>query len=259
MSVNTPCSSGRKTTKDVEASSVASETSTLFGNDLTRQAEIEGRPVPYIVTRCIEEVEANGMDYEGIYRKSGGASSLRAIIDAFESGGEVNFDHLGGSNDICAVTSALKQYFRNLPDPLLPFQSYERFLQATVGSDPNLKIAKFRAILDNMPKVNHECLHLLINHLARYFLTLNSVNHRVAEKSDINLMHASNLAVVFSPTIMRDATGTRQITDMTATNSCVKFLIENAHALFPQSKKSVSSSDRSDGVTGVPRIIDNRI
>jgi acid phosphatase family membrane protein YuiD len=78
------------------------------------------------------------------------------------------------------------------------------------------------------------------------------------EKSDENLMHANNLAVVFSPTIMRDATGTRQIADMQPTNACVKFLIENAYDLFPQSKKSISG-DRSEGVTGVPRIIDNRI
>jgi len=74
----------------------------------------------------------------------------------------------------------------------------------------------------------------------------------------VNLMHANNLAVVFSPTIMRDITGARQIADMQATNACVKFLIENATILFPISKKSLSS-DRSEGVSGVPRIIDNRI
>ena len=168
MSVNVPCTNSRKGVRDPDSSSIVSETATLFGNDLVRQAELEGRHVPYIVTRCIEEVEANGMDYEGIYRKSGGASSLRAIIDAFEAGGEVNFDHLTGSGDICAVTSALKQYLRSLPDPLLPFSIYDRCLQAAVGSDNNLKIAKFRKVLDAMPKANYDCLELLMLHLARY-------------------------------------------------------------------------------------------
>ena len=169
MSVAVPCTKSRtRSIRDADSSSVASETSNLFGNNLARQAEIEGRPIPYIITRCIEEVELNGMDYEGIYRKSGGASSLRAIIDAFEAGGEVNFDQLGGSGDICAVTSALKQYLRNLPDPLVPFQVYDRFLQATAGTDYNLKIAKFRGVLDSMPKVNYDCLRLLMLHLARY-------------------------------------------------------------------------------------------
>jgi hypothetical protein len=158
--------------RDTDASSIASETATLFGNDLSRQAEIEEKPIPYIITRCIEEVEANGMEYEGIYRKSGGASSLRAIIDAFEAGGEVNFDHLGGSGDICAVTSALKQYLRTLPDPLLPFSAYDRFLQATVGNDQTLKIHKFRGVLESIPKVNYDTLHALMLHLARYSLQI---------------------------------------------------------------------------------------
>jgi Rho-type GTPase-activating protein 1/2 len=168
MSVPVSCTSSRnKAIRDPDASSVASETATLFGNDLSRQAELEGRPAPYIITRCIEEVETNGMDYEGIYRKSGGASSLRAIIDAFEAGGEVNFDHLGGSGDICAVTSALKQYLRTLPDPLLPFSAYDRFLQATTGTDHALKVHKFRAVLESLPKVNYDVLSLLMLHLAR--------------------------------------------------------------------------------------------
>jgi RhoGAP domain len=71
------------------------------------------------------------------------------------------------------------------------------------------------------------------------------VDGRVVERSDINLMHANNLAVVFSPTVMRDMTGARQITDMQATNMCVKFLIENANALFNINKISLSI-DRSD-------------
>lgn len=78
----------------------------------------------------------------------------------------------------------------------------------------------------------------------------------MVESSDVNLMHANNLAVVFSPTIMRDMTGTRQISDMQATNICVKFLIEHAKELFLPRKLS----DRSgDSVGGQPRIIDRRI
>ena len=172
MSVTVPCAKSRKPKGDGDSSSIASEMSTLFGNDLSRQAEIEGRPIPYIITRCIEEVETHGLDYEGIYRKSGGASSLRAIIDAFEAGGEVNFNNLVGSGDICAVTSALKQYLRNLPDPLVPFSVYDRFLQATTGNDTALRITKFKGVLDSMPKVNYDCLRALMLHLARFYLLL---------------------------------------------------------------------------------------
>jgi len=171
MSVVQPCSKGRKPLRDTDSASIASETASLFGNDLARQAEIEGRPVPYIITRCIEEVETHGIEYEGIYRKSGGASSLRAIVDAFEAGGEVNFDHLVGSGDICAVTSALKQYLRNLPDPLIPYGVYDRFLQAASVNDTSLKTVKFKNALLALPKVNHDCLRLLMLHLSRYLFS----------------------------------------------------------------------------------------
>jgi hypothetical protein len=171
MSVTMMCTGTRKPLRDADSSSIASsEPTSLFGSDLGRQTDIEGRPVPYIITRCIEEVEKNGMDYEGIYRKSGGASSLRAIIDAFEAGGEVNFEHLSGSGDICAVTSALKQYLRTLPDPLIPFGMYDRFIQAAIGTDDNLKMAKFRGVFDHMPRTNYDCLSYLMLHLDRYTL-----------------------------------------------------------------------------------------
>jgi hypothetical protein len=87
-------------------------------------------------------------------------------------------------------------------------------------------------------------------------------NIRVVEKSDVNLMHANNLAVVFSPTVMRDLTGARQISDMQATNLCVKFLIDNATVLFSPAKRSVSLDRNGHGAQdsiSTLRIIDNRI
>jgi Rho-type GTPase-activating protein 1/2 len=166
MSVTVPCTKPRKPFRDIDSSSVVSEGTPLFGGDLSKQAECEGRAIPYIITRCVEEVETQGMDYEGIYRKSGGASSLRSIIDAFEAGGDVNFESLAGSGDICAVTSVLKQYLRSLPDPLIPFSSYTRFLQATMSDAPSM-LSKFREALASLPKVNYDCLQFLMLHLSR--------------------------------------------------------------------------------------------
>lgn len=75
----------------------------------------------------------------------------------------------------------------------------------------------------------------------------------------MNLMHAKNLAVVFSPTIMRDVTEARQIADMEVTNACVKFLIENAYTLFNPPRNSLSSIDRSSETKGLLARPSNRI
>ena len=100
----------------------------LFGSELEARAHYEGKSIPYVVSRCIQEVEARGMDFEGIYRKSGGASSMRQIQEAFERGEELD---IGDSVDICGVTSVLKQYFRRLPTPIITPVIYDEFLKTT--------------------------------------------------------------------------------------------------------------------------------
>lgn len=45
-------------------------------------------------------------------------------------------------------------------------------------------------------------------------------------------MTPKNLAVVFAPTIMRDTSLEREMTDMHAKNSAVQYVIENSHEIF---------------------------
>lgn len=91
--------------------------------------------VPVIVTKCIEAVEAVGMEYEGIYRKSGGSSQSKQITQLFERGDYDSFDlaDIEAFNDISSVTSVLKTYFRSLPNPLLTHELHESFVAAASG------------------------------------------------------------------------------------------------------------------------------
>lgn len=47
-------------------------------------------------------------------------------------------------------------------------------------------------------------------------------------------MSPKNLAVVFAPTIMRDKTIEREMTDMHAKNTAVQFIIENSAIIFSE-------------------------
>ena len=78
------------------------------------------------------------MDYEGIYRKNGGSSQSKLITQLFERGDYDAFDLRDSDafNDICSVTSVLKNYFRALPDPLLTYALHEAFVSAACESDP---------------------------------------------------------------------------------------------------------------------------
>ncbi|KAF3768016.1 hypothetical protein M406DRAFT_275774 [Cryphonectria parasitica EP155] len=192
---------------------------TLFGSELVERAEHERRQIPSVVTRCIEEVELRGMDSEGIYRKSGGNSQVKMIQEGFEK--MEDFDISDPSIDIASVTSVLKQYFRKLPTPLLTFDVYDRILESNGCVDADERCSHLRKTVNMLPQKHRDCLEFLMFHLAR-----------VAQREPENLMSPKNLAVVFAPSIMRDHSLEREMTDMHAKNLAVQFMIEQSNEIF---------------------------
>ncbi|KAH8553365.1 hypothetical protein BGW37DRAFT_422657 [Umbelopsis sp. PMI_123] len=193
----------------------------LFGNDLTKQVEAESRTIPLLVERCIAAVELRGMDYEGIYRKSGGAAQMRSIQLSFEQGLDPDLTDDDEYNDICAVTSILKQYLRELPNPLMTYELYPQFLESISMAPGEEKTQKFSSLFSQLPTANYDTLKALFIHL-----------NNVREQSDENLMTAKNLAVVFGPTLLRDQDSSRDLLDMNAKNATVEYIISNSAALF---------------------------
>ena len=145
----------------------------LFGSDLRERCEYEKRVLPAVVTRCVEEVELRGMDMEGIYRKSGGSGQVKTIQQGFDRDG--SYDISDPDLDIHAVTSALKQYFRKLPNPLITYEAYDGILHAGQVSDKEKQVAAMKAALDALPQSHHDVLEYLIHHLGRV-VKMESVN-----------------------------------------------------------------------------------
>ena len=161
------------------------------------------------------------MDVEGIYRKAGGASQVQVIKDGFESPSQQNIDISDPDLDIHAVSSALKQYFRRLPNPLITYEVYDKLLETTSIASHDAKVsAQARALMD-LPKVHREVLEFLVVHLKKV----------VGHERD-NLMTGMNVAVVFAPTIMRPESLAREMTDTQLKNEAVQFLVENCQAVF---------------------------
>ena len=107
------------------------------------------------------------LDYEGIYRKSGGSGQIKAITQLFERGDYNAFDLRDQDqfNDICSITSVLKTYFRSLPVPLLTYDLHEDFINAAAIKDTD---AKYEALLDTVNKLPNEhyyTLRMLMLHL----------------------------------------------------------------------------------------------
>jgi hypothetical protein len=128
------------------------------------------------------------LDYEGIYRKTGGSGLSKTITQLFERGDYDSFDLRDSDrfNDICSVTSVLKTYFRSLPDPLFTYTLHDEFVRASHIRDPAAKSSALSELVFRLPPEHLHTAKLLMMHL-----------HRVSQQSEVNLMTARNLGVVF--------------------------------------------------------------
>lgn len=200
----------------------------MFGRDLVEQVKSDSkwgeRRVPVIVEKCIDAVEALALDYEGIYRKTGGSGQTKMITQLFERGDYGAFDLRDDDrfNDICSVTSVLKTYFRQLPVPLLTYDLHGEFISAVSLKDPGLKTQYLQELVKRLPSEHYHTLRLLVLHL-----------HRVLEHSDKNLMNARNLGVVFGPTLMRSSDPGSEFSDMAGKAMMIEWLVDNAPCIFP--------------------------
>lgn len=147
----------------------------LFNTDLTVRCDMEKSHIPSIVSRCIQEIELRGMDIEGIYRKSGGSGQVNQIRMGFEQTND--YDLSDPDLDVHSITSALKQYFRRLPTPLITFEVYDSLLAAAQVQDETRKIQLLKEALNGLPEAHQNCLTFLVFHLGR-----------VMDKASVNLV-----------------------------------------------------------------------
>ncbi|KAJ3131022.1 Rho GTPase-activating protein 15, partial [Physocladia obscura] len=163
-----------------------------FGGVLDAQLEFENRKIPLVVEQCIGAVEArDGIDVQGIYRLSGNSATVTKLKNAFNNGEAVD---LIAEIDINVVTGLLKSYFRELQNPLIPYEFYDQFIASSKVPDYNERLIELKTLIQSLPQNNYTVLSYLIQHL-----------RKIAEKSDVNKMEESNLAIVFAPTLIRTA------------------------------------------------------
>jgi len=165
----------------------------VFGVSLDDLFQRDGSAVPTIVYQCVQAVDLYGLDFEGIYRTSGSAHHIMELRQQFDhDSNSVDFRNASAfHNDIASVTTLLKHFLRDLPDPLLTAAQYPAFIQAARLEDDIVRRDSIHALVNALPDPNYATLRVLALHL-----------HRVAQHSARNKMTNSNLAIVFAPTLM---------------------------------------------------------
>ncbi|KAF9357072.1 hypothetical protein BGX26_004281 [Mortierella sp. AD094] len=203
----------------------------MFGTDLLEQLELEQRIVPLVVEKCIEAVDERGLDVEGIYRRSGMAAEAKQLVQAYDIGLQPDLMDSTIYQDICSITSVLKQYLRSLPEPLVPYDMYADFMEAIGLPENETKAQIFRGLMERMPLAHYRTMKFLLEHL-----------NRVTSCDDVNLMNAKNLSVVFGPTLMRNPDPSKEIMDMTFKNMTIEYFINHTSELFIRPEQSLANS-----------------
>lgn len=177
------------------------------------------------VNRCIEVLENRGLEEQGLYRVVGVTSKVNKLLamglDRRKS------DRLANLEDPMewetkTITSALKNYLRNLPEPLMTFRYHNGFIAAAKLELRQIRVNDVHTLIHRLPKQNFEVLDILVKHLTK-----------VAGKRDKNLMTIGNLGVCFGPTLLRPEEETvASIMDLKFYNVVVEILIENYETIF---------------------------
>lgn len=211
---------------------VTSPTSTkVFGVSVGIVCEREGEPLPYVVSTLLKEIEARGLDEVGLYRIPGSLASVNSLKSAFDSGCDVN---MGDDRwfDINTVTGCFKLYLRELPEPLLTSELIGEFIVCGNMGNTRDGVLLLRRCIHRLPTFNYNLLKRLIDHLVL-----------VAQHGKANLMHAVNLAIVFSMSFLPPQSSVSSVSsDLGAMQTMLKTMILSRDDLFTEVQQ-----DDSDG------------
>ncbi|XP_053151083.1 rho GTPase-activating protein 9 isoform X2 [Hemicordylus capensis] len=180
-----------------------------------------------------------GLDVDGIYRVSGNLAiiqKLRFVVDrerAVTSDGRYVFPEQRCQeekvrlsdpqwDDVHVLTGALKLFFRELPEPLVPYSHFDEFIASAKLSDPKEKVSKLAGLIESLPQPNRDTLCYLLEHL-----------RKVMEHSDANRMTTQNIGIVFGPTLLRPERDVASLVEgMVYQNQVVELLLIEFPSIF---------------------------
>uniref|UniRef100_A0A665TKX6 Rho GTPase activating protein 32a n=1 Tax=Echeneis naucrates TaxID=173247 RepID=A0A665TKX6_ECHNA len=197
----------------------------VFGCDLGEHLHNSGHEVPQVVKSCAEFIEKHGV-VDGIYRLSGISSNIQKLRHEFDSEQIPDLSRDVYRQDIHSVGSLCKLYFRELPNPLLTYQLYDRFsVSTTTMTFGNLKVEIY---IQHLNLSVYRTLEFLMRHLSH-----------LATFSSVTSMHTKNLAIVWAPNLLRSRqiesacfSGTAAFMEVRIQSVVVEFILNNTEALF---------------------------
>ncbi|KAL1493319.1 hypothetical protein ABEB36_011396 [Hypothenemus hampei] len=155
----------------------------IFGVDLKKACQRgkchDGILIPLPVRECIDFIEETGLNYEYVYKTSGHRSKVAQIKKLYNSRQNVDLSMY----EIPVVTSLLKGFLRDLPEPVFTVELLIRFEEAGAILNYHHREKYLRSLINSLPEENRTLLSFLIIHF-----------HNVIQRDQVNKMNKQNLA-----------------------------------------------------------------
>uniref|UniRef100_A0A672RSZ6 Rho GTPase activating protein 32 n=1 Tax=Sinocyclocheilus grahami TaxID=75366 RepID=A0A672RSZ6_SINGR len=199
----------------------------VFGCDLGEHLLNSSHDVPQVLKSCTEFIEKHGV-VDGMYRLSGIASNIQKLRHEFDSEQIPDLTKDVYIQDIHCVGSLCKLYFRELPNPLLTYQLYEKFSEAVSAATDEERLIKIHDVIQQLPPPHYRTFEFLMRHLSH-----------LATFSYVTNMHTKNLAIVWAPNLLRSKqiesacfSGTAAFMEVRIQSVVVEFILNHVDVLF---------------------------
>jgi len=219
-------SSNSNKSSDNNSSTQNQNQSGVFGVPLEKLMGDEGElGIPKIVSDAIEFLFENGLNEEGLFRRSPSNHMIKTVKEAYNTGNSNITIKTLNSSHLAAVI--LKTFVRELPKPIFSSELYPEFKKINYEMEPSdLAVEINETILDKIPTNNR----ILFAEICRLLKEVNA-------NSETNLMSATNLAIVWAPNLVKSGKPLEDFEMATVApegtvGSFVRWAIENYDLLF---------------------------
>ncbi|XP_040885207.1 rho GTPase-activating protein 44-like isoform X2 [Toxotes jaculatrix] len=194
-----------------------------YGKPLEEHLALSGRDIAFPIEACVTMLLECGMQEEGLFRIAPSASKLKKLKASLDCG---VLDVQEYSADPHAIAGALKSYLRELPEPLMTFELYNDWIQASNIQDQDKRLQALLSACEKLPPANNNNFKYLIKFLSK-----------LTEYQDVNKMTPGNIAIVLGPNLLWTH-NEGNITEMMTTVSLqivgiIEPIIQHADWFFP--------------------------
>ncbi|XP_070320232.1 rho GTPase-activating protein 6 isoform X2 [Odocoileus virginianus] len=195
------------------------------------------RQVPRLVDSCCQHLEKHGLQTVGIFRVGSSKKRVRQLREEFDRGVDVSLEEEHSVHDVAAL---LKEFLRDMPDPLLTRELYTAFIN-TLLLEPEEQLGTLQLLIYLLPPCNCDTLHRLLQFLSIVARHAEDNVSKDGQEVTGNKMTSLNLATIFGPNLLHkqkssdkefSVQSSARAEESTAIIAVVQKMIENYEALF---------------------------